>query len=60
MKLRLLYLTLGLTVLGLGVGCVYPEPIHERGDRHEFQPGHEREHEHDRDHEGGHDHDHDH
>jgi len=46
MKRRLLYLTISAAVLGLSVGCLYPDHGDRRGERSDQR--------HDREHEDGH------
>jgi hypothetical protein len=52
MKNRIILLLTGLALIGVTVGCVYPEYEGGRGrDRGEHRErGHEREHEHEREH----------
>ena len=55
MKLRLLYLIAAVAMLGLSVGCLYPEPGRRREERRDQrpEPRHDRDHDDRREHMSG-------
>lgn len=55
MKLRILYLAAAVAMIGLSVGCLYPEPGGRREQRHEERRDQRHDDRRDRDHDDRHD-----